>query len=230
MIETLITSQTRRKLLKIFLNNVEKRFYIRELTRKTNENINSIRKELSSLEKIGLLKTERVANLQYFFANKDFKIFKELKSIFIKTDPVNDLILKIEKKAKDKFGKELSSIVLFGSQARYEAREYSDVDILVICKTAQKDWRKRDDTIVEIEKAGFEFGIPVHIELLTEEEFTFSVNEGAPLLFGLAENFRLVYDNGYFQDAISLFRKNMAKWGAKKIKNVWEVPELAIKV
>ena len=119
---------------------------------------------------------------------------------------------------------------MFGSQARYEAREYSDVDILVICKTAQKDWRKRDDTIVEIEKAGFEFGIPVHIELLTEEEFTFSVNEGAPLLFGLAENFRLVYDNGYFQDAISLFRKNMAKWGAKKIKNVWEVPELAIKV
>ena len=57
MLEQLFGSKTRVKLLSLFLNNPEKAYFVREITRKTGTPINAIRRELSNLEEIGLLKT-----------------------------------------------------------------------------------------------------------------------------------------------------------------------------
>jgi predicted transcriptional regulator len=45
--------------------NPGREMYIREIARTTRENINSIRRELTNLEGIGLLKSERRGNLKY---------------------------------------------------------------------------------------------------------------------------------------------------------------------
>jgi hypothetical protein len=54
MLQRLITSKTRVKLLTLFFMNPDKEMYIRELVRNTDENINSIRRELSNLEEAGM--------------------------------------------------------------------------------------------------------------------------------------------------------------------------------
>lgn len=228
MIE-IITSKTRKKLLTLFLTNPKTKFYMRELTRKTGEYINSVRQELNKLEKNGLIISERVANLKYYSVNEKCIIYPELRSIILKTNPSELLIKQTLNSLKIKFKENLSSVILFGSLAKNNLN-FNDIDLLVIVNKLPESWRERDSTIIEIEKIGLSFGITLHIELLTKKEFEFSVNEGAPLLFELALANKKIYDNGFFKKQIIIFKNNMIKWKAKKINNIWEVPELAVKI
>jgi hypothetical protein len=64
--------------------NPEEEYFIRELTRKLDEQINSIRRELDNLKRAGLLKTKAKNRKKYYVVNKEFPLFEELKSIIIK--------------------------------------------------------------------------------------------------------------------------------------------------
>ena len=55
MFEQLFGSKTRVKLLSLFYNNPERPFYVREITRKIDEQINSVRRELQNLLNIGIV-------------------------------------------------------------------------------------------------------------------------------------------------------------------------------
>ena len=61
ILKALFSSQTRVKLLKTFLLNTEEEFFIRQLTRLLEEQINSVRRELDNLKKIGFVRS-RVRN------------------------------------------------------------------------------------------------------------------------------------------------------------------------
>ena len=84
MLKPLFSSNARVKLLKAFLLNPDEEFFIRELTRKLDEQINSIRRELDNLKKIGLLKSRLRNRKKFYTVNKDFLIYSELRDIFIK--------------------------------------------------------------------------------------------------------------------------------------------------
>lgn len=84
MLKNLFTSNTRIKLLALFLDNPDGEYFIRELTRVLNEQINSIRRELLNLQKMGLLETVTSNRKKYYRVNKRFILLKELTSIFNK--------------------------------------------------------------------------------------------------------------------------------------------------
>ena len=86
MLKALFSSKARVKLLNTFLLNPDTEFFIRELTRKLDEQINSIRRELDNLRKIGLLKSHTKNRKKYFYTNKEFVIFNELRDIFLKAN------------------------------------------------------------------------------------------------------------------------------------------------
>ncbi|MCK5607789.1 hypothetical protein KAR91_38255 [Candidatus Pacearchaeota archaeon] len=98
MLKALFSSKARIKLLTVFLLNPDEEYFIRELTRKLDEQINSIRRELDNLKKIGLLRSRVKNRKKYFFCNKDFVIFNELRDIILKAmNNDGDLIRKIGK-------------------------------------------------------------------------------------------------------------------------------------
>ena len=98
MLKALFSSKTRIKLLTTFLLNPDEEYFIRELTRKLDEQINSIRRELDNLKKIGLLKSRVKNRKKYYYSNKDFVIFNELKDIILKAmNTDSDMIRKISK-------------------------------------------------------------------------------------------------------------------------------------
>ncbi len=68
-VEKLFGSKTRAKLLNLFFENPGKSFYVREITRVIDEQINSVRRELSNLENIGVVKNETYDNKVYYSAN-----------------------------------------------------------------------------------------------------------------------------------------------------------------
>lgn len=84
MLKRLFTSNTRIKLLTLFLLNPDEEYFIRELTRRLDEQINSVRRELDNLKKMGLLKSKEKNRKKYYVVNKNFIVFHELKGIVLK--------------------------------------------------------------------------------------------------------------------------------------------------
>ena len=91
MIEQLFGSKTRVKLLQLFLANPGRSFYVRELTRKIDEQINSVRRELSNLSGIGIIRSDSVNNKLYYEVNQGYKHFRALQSIFSVELPQQDI-------------------------------------------------------------------------------------------------------------------------------------------
>lgn len=82
--EKLFGSKTRAKLLRLFFENPEKSFYVREMTRVIEEQINSVRRELLNLESIGIIKNETFDNKVYYSANKKHSFYRPMVDIFSK--------------------------------------------------------------------------------------------------------------------------------------------------
>lgn len=81
-LKALFSSQTRVKLLSVFLLHPQEEYFIRQLTRLLNEQINSIRRELENLRRIGLVKARHRNRKKYYKADTDFLFFGELKAMF----------------------------------------------------------------------------------------------------------------------------------------------------
>lgn len=129
MLKQLFSSNARVKLLKAFLLNPEEEFFIRELTRKLSEQINSIRRELDNLKKIGLLKSRLRNRKKYYYINKDFLIFNELRDMFVKASSNDEQM----GRAISKMG-EVDFLLLSG---KYVGKE-SSVDLLLVGEVDKK--------------------------------------------------------------------------------------------
>ncbi|HKL33230.1 MAG TPA: hypothetical protein VJ919_11885 [Tangfeifania sp.] len=95
MIESLITSKTRIKLLLKFFFNSQNKDYLRSLEKEFGESSNAIRIELNRFEAAGMLKSEYAGNRKYFQANTEHPLFNDINSIlkkFIGIDKIIDQV------------------------------------------------------------------------------------------------------------------------------------------
>lgn len=95
-LEQLFGSKTRVRLLLLFLKNTDDSYYVRELTRMLNVQINSVRRELENLRRLGIVQILQegdkaiehntgIKEKKYYSLNKNFTLVEELKSLFIKS-------------------------------------------------------------------------------------------------------------------------------------------------
>lgn len=82
MIEQLFGSKTRVKLLQLFYSNPNRSFFVREITRKIDEQINSVRRELSNLLSIGIITSDNTNNKLYYEVNQKYEYYEPLQQIF----------------------------------------------------------------------------------------------------------------------------------------------------
>lgn len=82
MIDALFGSKTRVKLLHLFLNNPGKSFYVREITRLIDEQINSVRRELSNMLGVGIITSQTDDNKLYYEVNQRYEYYVPLRAIF----------------------------------------------------------------------------------------------------------------------------------------------------
>jgi len=82
MVEQLFGSKTRVKLLQLFYGNPNRSFYVREITRKIDEQINSVRRELANLLSMGLIKSDNNNNRLYYEVNQEYEFYVPLAAIF----------------------------------------------------------------------------------------------------------------------------------------------------
>jgi hypothetical protein len=101
MLDTLITSKTRIKLLLKFFLNDSTSSYLRNLESEFGESSNSIRLELNRFEDAGLLKTSMSGNKKLFTANKTHPLFKDIKNILMKYTGLDQIIEEVIQKLGD---------------------------------------------------------------------------------------------------------------------------------
>lgn len=89
-VEQLFGSKTRSRLLQLFLKNPDQAYYVRELTRKIGAQLNSVRRELTNLVELGVVKEVDTPDgnasdrKKYYQVDTAFGLFEELKALFTK--------------------------------------------------------------------------------------------------------------------------------------------------
>jgi predicted nucleotidyltransferase len=133
---------------------------------------------------------------------------------------------------KRKFGEKLVSIVLFGSYARRNFRETSDIDLLVIVKELPKGWKERKRLFEEvIKKISETYRKYIEVIPLTEKELIANIDHSNSFLITLFLGHRVLFDKNFFVENFRNFAKFLKKErflyyeGGKK----WEIKELAEK-
>lgn len=133
MIDALFGSKTRVKLLHLFLNNPGKSFYVREITRLVDEQINSVRRELSNMLSIGIITSDTAENKLYYEVNQRYEHYLPLRAIFA-DQKVDVSKVAASKAAKDwqQFVKDLPGVRVAVVAGVLVEGSASKVDLLVV--------------------------------------------------------------------------------------------------
>jgi len=177
----LLISKTRAKLLTVFLNNPGKIYYVRELVRAIDEQINAVRAELSRLEKAGVVSSENRANRKFYGFRKDYVFQPELTRLISKVSGLGgDLIQERNKLGKIKFAT-LSTVYL-----RRLPVNQADVDLLVVGNVVLPQ------LAALVKKAEDGVGREINYTVMSEDEFTFRKRRKDPFVIAVLEKVGVV--------------------------------------
>ncbi len=165
MIEQLFGSKTRVKLLQLFYSNPNRSFYVREITRKIDEQINSVRRELANLLSIGIISSDTTNNRLYYEVNQTYEFYQPLSAIFgestittpevtIKDNDTNNIL-------------ELGNVEIVIYAGQFTRDESSGVDIVIVGDVNQT---KLGKFVAELEKKE---GKELRYTLMSLKEFKY---------------------------------------------------------
>lgn len=171
MLEQLFGSKTRVKLLRILFRHPDKAYFVRELTRALDSQINAVRREIEQLVGVGLLlvseekqspdeQVKAGANLRkYYRLNRDSLIYDELQALLLKEQLAgeDDFVRDV----RDKAGK-IDFLLLSG---RFTRDENAPSDVLIVGDIKEKVLAK---LVADYEK---NFGSPIRYTFMDKQEF-----------------------------------------------------------
>lgn len=156
MLDTLITSKTRLKLLVKFFLNASTRSYLRDLEAEFGESTNGIRVELNRFEEAGMLVSHFEGNKKIFSANINHPLFKDINSILLKYTGIDQVVQNVLKRLGG-----LEQAWLVGDFAR--GRDSDTISLLLIGKEINQEalagYIERAEGLTE-RKIGYEIIIP----------------------------------------------------------------------
>ena len=94
LLKSLFVSQVRVDILKLFLLNPGKGWHVRGIARSVGAEINAVRRELSNLAAIGLLKKNPQKNRLYYVVRDDFPLFNEVLGMLVKESGLGKALLR----------------------------------------------------------------------------------------------------------------------------------------
>lgn len=174
MLEDIVVSKVRVKLLDIFLANPTEIYHVRGLVRKTDEEINAVRRELLHLETVGILKKEPRGNRLYYWVNSNYSLYPELLAVVAKETGLGVQIIK----NRNRIGK--ISFCVFSKKfvGRMERKE-DEVDVLVVGNVVMPEL----SVLIKAEEEKRDREI--NYTVMTDEEFDFRKRRRDPFLLGI---------------------------------------------
>lgn len=170
MIDQLFGSKTRVKLLQLFYSNPNRSFYVREITRKIDEQINSVRRELANLLNAGIITSDTSNNKVYYEVDQKFVYFDPLSEIFGGKRPKKKATAKTEQVEEVDEGtdlKALGNVEIACLMGQFTRDETSGIDVLLVGNMNQHAVQKY---VTELEK---QEGKDLRYSVFSLDDFTY---------------------------------------------------------
>lgn len=199
MLEHIFGSKTRTRLLRLFLLHPNESYFIRQLTRKIDTQINSVRRELKNLIACGILseaiiesghdapvkikkqnKIDRELHIKKFFkVNTSYSLYQELRALFLKSPVLfqHDLVREVQNLGS------IDSIILSGF---FVNREDTPVDLLIVGNVSKNRLLK---VVQEFEK---EYEREINFTTMTRDEYVYRKSVTDRFLFKILEGKKIV--------------------------------------
>ncbi len=181
LLNDLIISKVRVKLLEIFLSSPGQIIHVRELVRKAGEEINAVRRELQHLEKVGAVTKERRANRLYYAFRKDYPLYFDLLELIAKTHGLGGAILK----NRNKLGK-VKFAMLSGKYARNTPGNPDNVDLLIVGEVVVPE------VAALVREEELRRNREIFFTPMTEDEFVFRKKKKDPFLLSILSGSRFM--------------------------------------
>lgn len=170
-LEDFMISRVRVKMIELFFSDPDEMYYVREITRKTKEEINAVRRELERMVGAGMLKSEQRGNRLYYTLNKKYTFFQELQRMVSKSVGLGKKIRKLRRKLGT-----IDFVMISGTFARKKPVAQGDVDLLVIGDVVLSEL---DALVKEEEKT---LGREINYAVFPVEEFEFRKQRRDPFV------------------------------------------------
>jgi len=176
-----IVSRVRVKLFTIFFSMPEEMFYVRQLVRECDEEINAIRRELDRLTKAGIVRPQARGNRLYFSLNKQYLFYPELMRLVTKISGLGAAVIKNQQQlGKVKF------VFLSGRFVRRMPYRQDAVDLLVVGEIVMPQLA----SIVQQEQ--IKVKREINYSVMTEEEFKFRKSRRDPFILDVLKGSRVM--------------------------------------
>lgn len=177
-----IVSKVRVKIIKTLLENPTEMYHVRDLVRRTGEEINAVRRELSHMDESGMVKKEARGNRLYYWFRADYPFYSELLSLVVKTTGLGARI----RKNKGKIGR-LTFVVFSGEFVRRRPKADADqVDILVVGDVVLPELAglvRQEESVRNHE---------INYTPMTKDEFEFRKKRRDPFVLGILTSSRFM--------------------------------------
>ncbi len=128
MLETILGSKLRSKVLGWLFTHPDERYFVRQLTGLLREDSTNVSRELIRLEKTGVLVSTKEGKQKYYQANRKSPIYDELHGLIVKTTGVADVL----RSALAPSAGRIKVAFIFGSIASGTEQRTSDIDMMAI--------------------------------------------------------------------------------------------------
>lgn len=179
MLEKLFGSRTRLKLLRHFLSHPKDEFFVRELARQIEEQINSVRRELGNLETMGLLHSRTEDKKKFYRVNKEFPLLHELQALVLKSrlNSEHEFISSI---------RGLGTVDYFILTGHFVNDGGSDIDMLIVGTVNKTRLQKL------LEQFRDQFGKQLRYTLMPKEEFDYRQEVADRFIFSVLNGKKIV--------------------------------------
>lgn len=182
MLEQVFGSGTRVKLLSLFIVNPDNKYFVRELTRLLDCQINAIRRELENLNNIGIIKiVGKEGFKKYYQIDQDFIIYKELKDFIQKSN------LLVEQNLAKKILKIDNGKIAYLVFTGYFTSSNTKTDILIVGDVNRKELQKL------IKNHQDKINKEINYTIIDLDEFKYRRNVADRFLLEIEESPKIVY-------------------------------------
>jgi predicted nucleotidyltransferase len=166
-------SKVQQRVMGILFGNPGRSFYANEIIAFAASGTGAVQRELTKLTAVGLITVSRRGNQKHYQANASSPIFKELRTITIKTFGLADVL----RVALSSLAPQTQCAFVYGSVAKQVDTASSDIDLMVVSDTLSYA-----DVFSAVESATRVLGREINPTVYTQKDFARKVHEGQSFL------------------------------------------------
>jgi predicted nucleotidyltransferase len=155
-------SGVQQRVLALIFGHPERSFYASEIVRKVKSGTGAVERELSRLQRSGLVNVQRIGNQKHYRANRESPIFHELHSLVLKTVGLTEPL----KNFLEPYAGKIKIAFVYGSVAKGTDTARSDVDLMIVGENVSYT-----DLYEGLQKAEQVIGRPVNPNVLSSKDW-----------------------------------------------------------